>query len=402
MQFNCSYTDLVELHKLVPNPRNTNVHPKEQINLLAKIIDYQGQRVPIVVSKRSGFMTKGHARLLALKKLKWEKAAVDMQDYESEAQEYADLEADNRIAELSHRDEDKFKTNLSEIYNDNFDLQLFGIKSLSISIADEKEGLTEDDSVPETSKQNELGVLAGDIWELGTHRLMCGDSTDINNVEKVADGIPVDLLVTDPPYNVDYTGGGKEKLKIKNDKFKSSDDFRVFLSSAFNSANVIMKNGACFYIWHVDSEGYAFRGACADAGWKVRQCLVWQKDALVLGRQDYHWKHEPCLYGWKEGASHFWGGDRKQSTVLNFDRPRSSKIHPTMKPVALIKYQILNNTKDGDYVLDLFAGSGTTLIACEKIARRFIGLELDPHYCSVIIKRWQMFTGQTARRLDGK
>lgn len=202
-------------------------------------------------------------------------------------------------------------------------------------------------------------------------------------------------MITDPPYNVAYEGKTKEALKIKNDAMSDSN-FREFLGDAFTAATAVMKPGAVFYIWHADSEGYNFRGACHDAGLKVRQCLIWKKNALVLGRQDYHWKHEPCLYGWKDGAGHLWATDRKQTTILEFDRPTRNGEHPTMKPVALFEYQLLNNTKGGDVVLDGFVGSGTTVIASEKNGRYARVMELDPRYCDVTVKRWQEFTGKTA------
>ena len=203
------------------------------------------------------------------------------------------------------------------------------------------------------------------------------------------------MLLTDPPYNVAYEGSTKEKLTIKNDNM-ANDQFRQFLRDAFVTADFVMKAGAVFYIWHADSEGLNFRGACVDAGWTVRQGLIWKKSSLVMGRQDYHWKHEPCLYGWKAGAGHLWAADRKQTTILEFDKPSRNGEHPTMKPVALFEYQMLNNTKGGDIVLDLFGGSGTTLLAAEKHGRHARLMELDPKYCDVIVKRWEDFTGKKA------
>lgn len=207
------------------------------------------------------------------------------------------------------------------------------------------------------------------------------------------------MLITDPPYNVDYTGKTKDALKIENDKM-DSNTFRQFLCDAFSNADMVMKPGAVFYIWHADSEGYNFRGACEDIGWIIRECLIWVKNSLVMGRQDYHWQHEPCLYGWKKGT-HLWANDRKQTTLLRFDRPNKNGEHPTMKPVKLFDYQIRNNTKEGDTVLDIFAGSGTTIIACEQNKRNAFCMELDPKYCDIIIKRWENLTGQKAVLLDG-
>ena len=247
----------------------------------------------------------------------------------------------------------------------------------------------------EVPENVETRCKAGDIWKLGEHRLMCGDSTKVEHIQKLIDGEKADLLITDPPYNVAYEGKTKDKLTIQNDSLDDAN-FREFLKDAFFAADSVMKPGAVFYIWHADSEGYNFRGACRDVEWKVRQCLIWNKNAQVMGRQDYHWKHEPCLYGWKEGASHLWASDRKQTTVLDFDRPNRNGEHPTMKPVALFDYQIKNNTKGSDIVLDSFGGSGTTLIACEQNKRIARIMELDPHYCDVIIQRWENLTGKQA------
>ena len=232
----------------------------------------------------------------------------------------------------------------------------------------------------------------GDVYLLGRHRLMCGDSTKTEDVTKLMDGSSASLLLTDPPYNVDYEGSAG---KIQNDNMEDGA-FRSFLRDAFSEADKHMQPGATFYIWHADSEAYNFHGACRDVGWNVRQRLVWNKNALVLGRQDYQWKHEPCIYGWKEGAAHRWYSDRKQTTVLEFDKPQRSEEHPTMKPVPLFAYQIKNNTQPGDAVLDLFGGSGTTLIACEQIGRMAYVMELDPHFCDVIVRRWEMLTGDKA------
>lgn len=203
-----------------------------------------------------------------------------------------------------------------------------------------------------------------------------------------------DILITDPPYNVNYTGKTKDALKIQNDKMEN-DNFRQFLQDAFQSADAVMRKGAVFYIWHADLEGYNFRGACADVGWRVRECLIWNKNSMVLGRQDYQWKHEPCLYGWKDGASHLWASDRKQVTVLEYDRPTKSNMHPTMKPVPLFAYQIQNNTHEDDNVLDLFGGSGTSIMACEQINRKCFTCELDSHYCDVIIQRYINLVGNS-------
>lgn len=208
----------------------------------------------------------------------------------------------------------------------------------------------------------------------------------------------VNLLVTDPPYNVDYTGKTKDSLKIKNDSFDSEAGFLQFLQKAFSCAAEVMLPGAPYYIFHADSEGKNFRTAAELIG-KVRECLVWVKNSMVLGRQDYQWKHEPCLYGWKDGCSHKWYGDRSQTTVMEFDRPNRNGEHPTMKPLPLVAYLIGNSSEKEDFVLDLFGGSGTTLMACEQMGRRCLTMELDAHYCDVIIARWEKATGNKAKCL---
>ena len=224
---------------------------------------------------------------------------------------------------------------------------------------------------------------------------MCGDSTDPDQVARLMGGELADLVVTDPPYNVDYEGATTDKLKIENDNMEDGA-FLDFLTKSFQAADNVMKPGAAFYIWHADSEGYNFRTACKMIGWKVRQCLIWNKNSLVMGRQDYQWKHEPCLYGWKDGAGHIWNSDRKQTTVIDFDRPNRNDIHPTMKPIGLFDYLIRNSSKKDQLVLDTFGGSGTSIMACEQDGRRCCTMELDPRYVDAIIDRWETFTGEKA------
>lgn len=299
-------------------------------------------------------------------------------------------------------DTELLKVELQELKDFNFDLDVIGFGDIEIEELLEEPKDAQEDDFDADAAFNEIDVpitSRGDVWKLGKHRLMCGDSTSAADVQKLMDGSRADLLLTDPPYNVDYEGGTKDKLKIKNDSM-ADDTFRMFLADAFTAANEVMKPGAVFYIWHSDSEGYNFRGACRDAGWQVRQCLIWNKNSLVMGRQDYQWKHEPCLYGWKDGAAHLWATDRKQTTVIDFDRPQKSDLHPTMKPIGLFDYQIQNSTNGDDIVLDPFLGSGTTIVACEQNGRICYGLELDEKYCDVIVKRWEALTGKKAELLD--
>ena len=268
------------------------------------------------------------------------------------------------------------------------------------SEADEQKGIEEDDFSDEDAEKAEPRVKPGEIWQLGEHRLMCGNSTDENSVKTLLGGVMADLYLTDPPYNVDYTGKTKDALKIENDK-KENEEFKDFLLTAFSAADKVLKKGASFYIWHADSEGFNFREAVNEVGWMMKQCLIWNKNSMVIGRQDYQWKHEPCLYGWKPGASHKWYGDRKQTTVIDYNRPTRNAEHPTMKPVGLFGYLISNSTKKNDLVLDTFGGSGTTIIACEQLGRRCDMMELDPHYCDVIIARWEKLTGKEAVKVYG-
>lgn len=229
-------------------------------------------------------------------------------------------------------------------------------------------------------------IVLGDLFEIGEHRLLCGDSTQTDTFSRLMDSDLADLVVTDPPYNVAYEGKTKAKLTIENDSM-SKKDFYQFLYDFYTALAAYTKAGGAWYVWHADSEGANFRQAMADAGIMVKQCLIWVKNTMVMGRQDYQWKHEPCLYGWKEGAAHGWYSDRKQTTVLEFTRPQRNAEHPTMKPVELIAYQIGNSSKQGDIVADAFGGSGTTMVACHQMGRRARLVEYDPKYCQVIVNR---------------
>jgi site-specific DNA-methyltransferase (adenine-specific) len=384
----------VAVDKLIPYAKNSRTHSPEQVGQIAASIKEFGFRNPILVDNLT--LIAGHGRLLAAQKLGLEKVpTIDCSDM-TESQKKAYIIADNKLALNAGWDTAMLTIEMQELQEEGFNLDLLGFddKELNALLQPEVvQGLTDEDAVPETPK--EATTKLGDIYILGKHRLMCGDSTSITDMEKLVNGQPVDMCLTDPPYNVAYEGGTKEKLTIQNDSMEDGQ-FRQFLRDAFVAADTVMKAGAVFYIWHADSEGYNFRGACHDTGWKVRQCLIWKKSSLVMGRQDYHWIHEPCLYGWKEGASHLWSADRKQTTILEFNKPTRNGEHPTMKPVELFEYQMLNNTKGGDIILDSFGGSGTTMIAAEKHGRYARIMELDPKYCDVIVKRWEDFTGEKA------
>jgi DNA modification methylase len=277
-------------------------------------------------------------------------------------------------------------------------LQQCGILLPDLEDAMSKDGLTDPDDAPDLPA--EPVTQPGDLWLMDGHRLYCGDSRSAAAVAALSAGGPdVDLFLTDPPYNVAYEGKGCERATIENDDLPDVQ-FADMLREAMSAADVVMRKGAAFYVWHAELSSMAFRQACIAAGWPVRQCLIWVKQSLVLGRQDYHWRHEPCLYGWKPGAAHTWEADRKQTTVLEFDRPKRSEEHPTMKPVEMFEYLIRNSSTKGSRVLDLFAGSGTTLIAAERSGRVALLMEIDPGYCDVIVRRWEAFTGKTAERVQ--
>ena len=367
------------------NPRKND----KAVDAVAASIKAFGFKQPVVIDD-NGEIIAGHTRLKAAKKLGIKTVPCIVADDLTPEQIKAYRLADNKTAELAEWDMELLPLELDDLQE--FDMTLFGFE-----MPKGRAEAIEDDY--EISVPAEPRTKPGEIYQLGRHRLMCGDATSADCVQVLTGGAQMDMLLTDPPYNVAYTGKTSDALTIANDK-QDADAFRAFLTDAFQAANNAMKPGAVFYIWHADSEGLNFRAACAAAGFTVRQCLIWCKNTMVLGRQDYQWKHEPCLYGWKDGAGHLWASDRKQTTVLNFDRPARNKEHPTMKPVKLFDYQIQNNTKGGDCVLDLFGGSGTTLIACEQNGRTAYLMELDPKYCDVIIHRWEKLTGEKAKRIS--
>jgi len=383
--------EYIDIDKLIPYVNNPRVND-EAVDKVAGSIAEFGFKNPIIIDSEN-VIVAGHTRMKAARKLGLEEVPTIKVDDLTDAQIKAFRIADNKTAEFAEWDMELLEIELEDL-GDMF--TGFSDDELD-DIMGTYDGVQEDDyeiEVPDNPKSK-----LGDIYQLGRHRLMCGDSTKKEDVERLMGGARADLFLTDPPYNVDYTGGTKDALKIENDK-QDDASFRQFLVDAFAAADSVMKAGAVYYIWHADSEGYNFRGACFEVGWKVRQCLIWNKNSMVMGRQDYHWKHEPCLYGWKDGAEHLWASDRKQTTILSFDRPSRNAEHPTMKPILLFDYQIKNNTKAEDVVLDTFGGSGTTLIACEQNGRNACLMELDPKYVDVIINRWETFTGEKAVKVN--
>ncbi len=387
--------EAVAVADLIPYARNSRTHDDAQVAQIAASIREFGFTNPVLIDPENGIVA-GHGRVLAARKLGLDEVPCIRLSDLSEAQRKAYVIADNKLALNAAWDNEMLLLEIQELQAADFDLALLGFSDDELEALKPQEiapGLTDEDAVP--AVQPDPISKPGDVWLLGKHRVMCGDSTSIDAVEILMAGQKADQLVTDPPYNIAYEGGSKKREQIKNDEMGSAD-FRQFLRDAFTAADAVMKAGAVFYIWHADTEGYNFRGACLDSGWQVRQTLIWNKDNSAFGRQDYHWKHEPCLYGWKDGAGHLWAADRKQTTIIECKRPSKSDLHPTMKPVELMQYQIENNTKGSDLVLDLFGGSGSTLIACEKTGRHARLMELDPKYVDVIVRRWQEFTGKAA------
>lgn len=387
----------VKVAELREYDRNARTHPRKQIAQVARSISEFGFTNPILIDRR-GMIVAGHGRLLAAKKLGLAEVPCIRLGHLSESQIRALVLADNRIAEGSGWDQKLLRAELVDLKAAGYDLGLTGFDPEDFFRDDEKMDFPQpQDLAPGRVAQiaEKWDVRPGDLYLIDDHRLLCGDSTSLVDVARLAGGMQVDLLLTDPPYNVDYTGGTAEKLTIKNDK-KSDVDFRSFLADAFIAADSVLKPGGVFYIWHADSEGLNFRIAANAAGWRIRQCLIWVKNTFVLGRQDhqwkhepclYGWKHEPCLYGWKAKGAHLWLADRCQTTVLEFDKPRKNDLHPTMKPVDLMGYQITNSCPRAGVVWDSFLSSGSTMLAAHSLGRRCFGLELDPKYCAVILER---------------
>ena len=378
----------VPVDEITPYENNPRIN-EGAVEQLARIIEQLGFRNPAVLNKDK-VVIEGHTRLLAVKKLGWKTMPCIIATDLTPEQEQALRIADNKIAEIAEWDDDKLKVELAALQEAGFDLSLlaFGDDELEDLLRDDAgtHGETEPDAVPETP---EVPVSTpGEVYRLGRHILVCGDSTQPDDVAKACGEGEADLWLTDPPYNVDYHGSDGQS--IRNDSMEDTK-FREFLRKAFGCAEKRLKPGGSFYIFHADSEGYNFRCACFDVGLKVRQCLVWKKNSLVLGRQDYKWIHEPCLYGWRDGGAHDWYSDCRQTTVMEFAKPKKNDLHPTMKPVEMLCYLIGNSTKGGDVVLDTFGGSGSTVIACERSGRACRCVELDPKYCDVIRKRWAEF-----------
>lgn len=424
---------LNEIKPYEKNPRRND----EAVKYVAKSIEEFGFKVPIVIDENN-IIVCGHTRYKAAKKLKLTTVPCIMADDLTEEQIKAFRLADNRVGEIAEWDFDLLDEELQDLID--FDMEAFGFEGL---LEDEEESEVEEDDfdIDEEYNEDEPAISQyGEIYQLGRHRLMCGDSTKAEDVEKLMDGKQADLVITDPPYNVDYSSkneilnkagkGNCIQRDIENDSM-SAEEFKTFLTKVFSNMKDALKPGGSFYIWHADMETYNFRGALKESGLTIRQCLIWNKNVFVIGMADYQWKHEPCMYGWKEGAAHYFVDDRSQTTVIedkkqdfkkmkkedlvkllediysdkvsttiiNEKKPSISDLHPTMKPIKLFARHIKNSSKQKENVLDLFGGSGTTIMACEQLNRNAFVMEYDPRYVDAIIKRWEQFTGQKAEKI---
>lgn len=409
-----------ELAPYAKNPRNND----GAVDAVAASIREFGFKVPIILD-RNNEIVAGHTRLKAAKRLGLTEVPCIIADDLTPEQVRAFRLADNKVAELAEWDFETLAQEM-EALADDFNMEDFGF-DMSEFETEEQPEVVEDEGEPE-----HVATICqkGQVWQLGEHRLMCGDSTKAEDIAKLMNGEQADMVVTDPPYNVAYVGKTADALTIQNDSM-SSRNFYQFLYDAFVEISKAIKPGGAIYVWHASMESINFIASFQAAGFYLSQMLVWNKNTLVLGRNDYHWKHEPCLYGWKEGAAHYFTPDRTQSTVIedkpninqmskdelktlckqllepqvpvsviDEDKPAASEDHPTMKPIKLFARQIANSSRPGEIVLDTFGGSGTTIMAAEQLNRKARLMELDPHYCDVIIARWEKFTGLQAELIQ--
>ena len=387
----------IKIDKLIPatyNPRK-NLKPSDAEYVKIKnSIEKFGFVSPLVINKDMTVIG-GHQRLKVLKEMGIVEVECIIVDLDKTNEKALNI-ALNKIQ--GDWDEEKLEALLQELKLDDFDTNLTGFDFDEVDeILKDVNGSKEDDFDVDSAYEEieEPITKPGDVWILGKHRLMCGDSAQKEDVMRLMNNQDADMLLTDPPYNVDYVGKTSEALKIKNDNM-SDNQFYEFLKKVFENMYSVTKEGASIYVFHADTEGLNFRKAFKDAGYKLAECLIWKKDCFVMGRQDYQWQHEPILYGWKEGAAHHFINDRTQSTILEFDRPRQSSLHPTMKPIDLVARLLKNSSKENDKILDLFGGSGSTIIAAEQLNRNCYTMELDPKYCDVIVKRWESLTNKEA------
>lgn len=383
---------LEDITKLIPYARNARTHDDKQIAQIAASIKEFGFLSPIIVSGDNTILC-GHGRFYAAQKLGLSKVPCIKEEYLTETQKRAYIIADNKLSLNAGWDNEMLAVELSELQGADFDVSLTGFDETEIAelFADDNDDVKDDDFDVEGELEKPPVTKSGDLWLLGNHRLICGDSTKEDTYTRLMDGKKANLVVTDPPYNVNYEGSAG---KIKNDNLEN-DKFYHFLLDAFQNTEKAMADDASIYVFHADTEGLNFRKAFADAGFYLSGTCIWKKQSLVLGRSPYQWQHEPVLFGWKKNGKHKWYSDRKQTTIWEFDKPKKNGDHPTMKPVPLITYPIKNSSVANCIVLDPFGGSGSTLIACEQTNRICCTSELDEKYCDVIVKRYIEQVGTT-------
>ena len=375
---------LVPIEKLVPYVNNARTHNASQIMKLRSSLREFGFINPVIIDRDYNIIA-GHGRVMAAKEEKIDKVPCVFVDYLTEAQKKAYILADNRMAMDAGWDEQLLKVEIESLQAENFDVALTGFDEKELSdLFDSEKDAKDDNFDVDKELQKPTVTKAGDVWLLGAHKLICGDSTKEETYKMLMGEQKANLVVTDPPYNVNYQGSAG---KIKNDNLKN-DQFYRFLLAAFACMEKGMADDASIYVFHADTEGLNFRKAFADAGFYLSGTCIWKKQSLVLGRSPYQWQHEPCLFGWKKNGRHQWYSDRKQTTIWEFDKPKKNGDHPTMKPIPLIAYPIRNSSMTNCIVLDPFGGSGSTLIACEQTGRICRTIELDEKYCDVIVKRY--------------
>jgi DNA modification methylase len=391
------------LEKLIPYARNPRKHSEAQVAQIAASVASFGFNVPILVDTKDGIIA-GHGRLLAARKLGLTHVPVIVLDHLTDMQKRAYIIADNQLALNADWDEELLRIELAALQDEDFNVDLIGFEDEELArllaAQDAIDGLTDEDAVPDLSAPPVS--TAGDLWILGSHKLLVGDATETSAVAKLMDGALADLVFTDPPYNVDYEGYTEERLKIKGDSMSDSD-FKQFLEATFCSYRTIVKPGASMYVCHSSSWQREFQNAMDSAGFEVRCQIIWAKNTFAWGFGRYKFQHEPIFYAHLSGQKDMWYGDKTQSTLWQEKKPAANRIHPTAKPVELVERALLNSSKRGDIVADFFGGSGSTLIGCERRKRHARLMEIDPPYADCIVRRFQDYTETQARlEVDGR
>ena len=385
--------ELVSISKLVPYVNNARTHSPEQINKLRSSLREFGFINPVIIDRNYGIIA-GHGRVIAAREEGITEVPCVFVDHLTDSQKKAYILADNRMALDAGWDEELLRVEIESLQAENFDVGLTGFddKEIADLFKTENEQVEDDDFDLSVALEKAAFVEEGDVWVVGKHRLVCGDATNPEDVNKLMDGKRANLIVTDPPYGVSFKSSSG--LTIQNDSMKN-EEFYQFLKNAFTNMAAHLEPGGAAYVFHADTEGLNFRQAFIDAGFHLAGCCIWVKDSLVLGRSDYQWQHEPVLYGFLKNGKHSWYSDRKQTTIWNFKKPKRNENHPTSKPLDLLSYPIGNSSQENAIVVDTFGGSGSTMMACERSNRICYMMELDKKYASVILRRYVEDTGDS-------